>query len=569
MSRLRNPFFAPLAGFAVSFAAGAEGAWTTGVLPSAQRTLSDGIVTIVYDDDAEHPGGIVLARVALHPEGDWTLDSMPDIEKETGLRPTAIGGGFAGRQGGLRSFAIPQTVRSIGNAAFSMCENATNTLALPAGLETIGRSAFYCDKGLSGDLTIPAGIERIEFETFYGCSGLKSLSFAPGSQLRTIGPISFKRCSGIEGTVDFSPCAELERIDPEAFLDNIPGPADCTPDRVVFGEDYRRRVAESLAAADEREGYRRASTDWFAGSFGIGVHWTTWSADGEGRGKGEDFEKAVDAFDVPRFVAQVKKAGAKHVIFTSSWAEQHPPAPCPALDRILPGRTTRRNLLREIADSLAAEGVRTILYYNHGCNGEDKEWMDAVGYAPESLDRFAANIVSIVGDLSVSCGPNVAGWWFDSPAAVSSAGPHKTAKFPLGDWRFPFRELVLAAKAGNPDAIVSVNSQGGTFLYTTCQEYFGGEEMHTFPLCGRFNARGMQMHVWSTMDNRNWVKTAPFFAALRFDDETLSRIVRERTADGCAVTFNVDIDRTGLLNPAAIEQLARIGAASNRFERGR
>ena len=41
-------------------------------------------------------------------------------------------------------------------------------------------------------------------------------------------------------------------------------------------------------------------------------------------------------------------------------------------------------------------------------------------------------------------------------------------------------------------------------------------------------------------------------------DEELAALVRTRTADGCAVTLNVDIDRTGLMNPAAVDQLARI-----------
>ncbi|MBR1920693.1 MAG: hypothetical protein IJ829_01665, partial [Kiritimatiellae bacterium] len=175
-----------------------------------------------------------------------------------------------------------------------------------------------------------------------------------------------------------------------------------------------------------------------------------------------------------------------------------------------------------------------------------------------------SNAVAIVRDLSLAAGPNVAGWWFDSPGAVSHAGPHRVARVPLGDYKFPFRELALAAKAGNPDALVSVNSQGGTFVYTPCQEYFSGEELVDFPLCGRTNAQGMAMHLWLTMDNRNWVHTGRAFAAPRFEDGFLRRWLSARLADGCAVTLNVDVDRTGLLNPASIEQIRRCLAAPRR-----
>ncbi len=530
------------------FAFAAEPVFAAWTVDADNSAIHDGEIEITIGPDAAHDGGIVLKKVRQAPKGDWTLDSLPRIEADTGLRPTAIDGSFVAWNSGLRSFALPDTVRSIGRAAFFACENATNTLALPSNLETLGRAAFMGCKNLRGNLVIPAGVRVIEMETFYGCSGLTGLAFAQGSRLKHIDTLAFKRCGGLRGTVDFSPCEELERIDPEAFV-------GCGPERTVFGEPFKRRVADSLRAADATNGYPRASTDWLAGSFGIGVHWTTWTTDQDGQ-RG-DFDKAVDAFDVPRFVAQLKEAGARHIIFTSSWAEQHPPAPCSALDRILPGRTTKRNLLREIADALAAEGIRTILYYNHGCNGEDPEWMKAVGYAEGRLGEFGSNIVSIVRDLSLSAGPNVAGWWFDSPGAVSDAGPHRVASVRIGDYKFPFRELALAAKAGNRDTLVSVNSQGGTFVYTPCQEYFSGEELVDFPLCGRTNAQGMQMHLWLTMDNRDWVHRGSGFAKMRFSDDYLRAWLARHLSDGCAVTLNVDVDRSGLLNPTAIEQLKR------------
>lgn len=511
--------------------------------------LKNGEITITYEDDKNYPGGIVLKRVKSFPAGEWSLNSLEEIQADTGLVPTTMGSNFCTRNNTLVSYRIPKTIRRIEDRIFSSCDKIRTAPNLPPQLEKIGFDAFFCNWSAKGEIVIPAGVKVIERSAFYGCGNITRISFAKGSQLEEIETLAFKGCHMVDGILDFSVCKNLKRIDPEAFM-------NCEPDVVIYGDEYKKRLQEGLKAADKENNYPRASTDWFAGAFGIGVHWTTWSTDSEGNKN--SFDEAVELFDVPRFVNQIKETGADYIIFTSSWAEQHPPAPCPALDKIISGRTTKRNLLLEISKALDAEGIRTILYYNHGCNGEDPEWMKAVGYSDNRLEDFGTNIVSIVRDLSLSCGKYVSGWWFDSPGSISDAGPHQVASVKIGKYKFPFRELALAAKAGNKDSIISINSQGGTFLYSTCQEYFSGEELIYFPLCGRTNDQGMQMHLWLTMDNRNWVHMGKGFSGLRFKDEELADFISKHTKDGCAVTLNVDIDRSGYLNPKAIDQLKRI-----------
>ena len=219
-------------------------AWT---VDTDNSSIHNGEIEISIGPDAAHDGGIVLKKVHQAPKGDWNLDSLPRIEADTGFRPTAIDGGFSARHSRLRSFALPDTVQSIGRAAFFSCENATNTLVLPANLETLGRAAFMGCKSLGGNLVVPAGVRVIEMEAFYGCSGLTGLAFAHGSRLERIDTLAFKRCGGLRGTVDFSPCEALARIDPEAFI-------GCGPERAVFGDPFKRRVADSLRAADATNG---------------------------------------------------------------------------------------------------------------------------------------------------------------------------------------------------------------------------------------------------------------------------------------------------------------------------
>ena len=114
--------------------------------------------------------------------------------------------------------------------------------------------------------------------------------------------------------------------------------------------------------------------------YGIGFHWTTWTLPRDGETV-KPFEQAVDDFDVDAFVAQAVEAGAGHVLFTATHALHWLPAPHPEVDRILPGRTCRRDLIGEIADGLAAQGIKLVLYYHHGTDGpaQDPEWQEAVG----------------------------------------------------------------------------------------------------------------------------------------------------------------------------------------------
>jgi alpha-L-fucosidase len=121
--------------------------------------------------------------------------------------------------------------------------------------------------------------------------------------------------------------------------------------------------------------YQRANTDWLANCrFGIGAHWTAQTV--PRNGSALSFQKAVDAFDLRRFVDQFTDAGADYLLFTAAHALQRLPAPHPIIDQILPGRTCRRDLIAELADALAGRGNPLLVYYNHSCNqAQDRAWV--------------------------------------------------------------------------------------------------------------------------------------------------------------------------------------------------
>jgi hypothetical protein len=194
--------------------------------------------------------------------------------------------------------------------------------------------------------------------------------------------------------------------------------------------------------------------------YGIGFHWTTWTA--PKKGDPLPFGQAVEAFDVARFVSQAIVAGAGHVLITTTHAMHWLPCPNPEVDRLISGRTCRRDLIMEIADGLATVGIPLLLYYNHGLHGGDPEWREAVGANRPDRTEYFQNCNRVIGWMGEHYGKKVAAWWFD----------HGLGDFPETPWA----EITAAAKTGNPDRLVCYNSGVETHkLHTPFQDYWAGE----------------------------------------------------------------------------------------------
>jgi len=98
----------------------------------------------------------------------------------------------------LESIILPNSIKSIGENAFTNCLNLTGTLEIPASVtDTIGRQAFsYCSQltglklsgvkfidqfafsgcsGLTGTLTIPDSVNIIQYRAFANCNHLQAV----------------------------------------------------------------------------------------------------------------------------------------------------------------------------------------------------------------------------------------------------------------------------------------------------------------------------------------------------------------------------------------------------------
>ena len=108
---------------------------------------------------------------------------------------TSIGdGAFAGCRS-LTSVTIPNGVTSIGDSAFSYCKSLTS-VTIPNSVTSIGHSAFEGCASLTS-VTIPNGVTSIGERAFYYCTSLTSVTI-PDS-VTSIGDGAFASCTSLTG----------------------------------------------------------------------------------------------------------------------------------------------------------------------------------------------------------------------------------------------------------------------------------------------------------------------------------------------------------------------------------
>ena len=284
------------------------------------------------------------------------------------------------------------------------------------------------------------------------------------------------------------------------------------------------------------------------GIYGVAAHWTTWTAPASGTPRA--FPDAVAHFDVPGFVKDIVATGASHAAITLSHALQWLPCPHPVVEKILPGRTCRRDLVGEIADALASEGVKLMLYYHHDLDAPDldPEWRRATGADEPGRHRFYQNLCGILKYLGEQYGKRTMAYWFDAGWALAA------------DPKCPWADITAAAKAGNPNRLVTYNASIDSLNFLTeYQDYFAGET-EGFDLVpnGPVGPGGLPWHCYGTwyrarataawgieVGNENFPRVPP-------TPDTVVEWIEKYRAVGGAVTLNALIHQEGRLYPPDI-----------------
>ena len=92
------------------------------------------------------------------------------------------------------SYAIPDSVTSIGNYAFSYCSKLTS-ITIPDSVTSIDDWAFFYCSSLTS-ITIPDSVTSIDWGTFSDCSSLTSITIPDG--VTSIGNYAFSDCSSLK-----------------------------------------------------------------------------------------------------------------------------------------------------------------------------------------------------------------------------------------------------------------------------------------------------------------------------------------------------------------------------------
>ena len=130
---------------------------------------------------------------------------------------------------GLTSIEIPASVEQIDDDAMTHTQFTSITFGADSRLQTIGQSAFAANLALT-QLTLPASLTSIGNYAFRYNRGLRSLTFQPGSQLRTIADFSFNETA----ITSVSLSSTVQTFTLRAFPQGIPINIDSNNPHLIF-----------------------------------------------------------------------------------------------------------------------------------------------------------------------------------------------------------------------------------------------------------------------------------------------------------------------------------------------
>ena len=198
----------------------AEGGGSTGVSHAASRSLNtdnkddqgltytlnaDHTATVSSYDDSTQDGVIDIPDTVTSGGQSYKVTAIGDSAFESFPTPTNVSSVF-----------IPATVRSIGDSAFSYC-NALTTVTFAEGsqLKSIGLAAFYGTEQAYPrfkEIKIPDSVDTIGSGAFFYCQDLERITLP--SALQTLSSVTFYGCAALS-EVTFP--ASLKTIESSVF----------------------------------------------------------------------------------------------------------------------------------------------------------------------------------------------------------------------------------------------------------------------------------------------------------------------------------------------------------------
>ncbi len=313
--------------------------------------------------------------------------------------------------------------------------------------------------------------------------------------------------------------------------------------------------------------WRRANTDWFVqsrwGVFGC------YLADTASNLKAinltaEDWNRRIDAFDATGLARQLADASVPYFSIAIGQNSGFYLSPNRAYDEIVgisPSKCSRRDLVADLARAFEPYGTRLMVYLPSGAPAADAVAKERLESPPdERMTALQRHWEAVVREWSLRWGRSVHGWWIDGPYNAP-AYQHPDAP--------NYRSFAEALKAGNPDSLVSFNNGLRTPLYsmTEFEDYTPGEIERDMTVAAGNTPDysrlapysrlldGAQLHVLTIMGE--WWGKGP----VRFPDELTIGYTKFINGQGGAVTWDVPLTPSGLIEESFRPQLAALGVS--------
>jgi hypothetical protein len=304
--------------------------------------------------------------------------------------------------------------------------------------------------------------------------------------------------------------------------------------------------------------FKSDSTTFSSYDYGIMFQYGAWGYPQTGAAKNLDAQAAD--FNVTNFVNMVKSTGAKYIIWSATWWTFEFDAPIAAVDTLLghSNRTSSRDLIGDIATALEAENIDFFLYYHTGQDSHlgynTTDWWRLNNWPSSFInsgtgDRttFFNNWKTVISAIGNQYGTKLDGWFFDDGLVYYPA---------------PFESLGAAAKAGNPDRLISYNPWIVAH-YTDFEDLSFGEEckdngalLGGTGLYTSTGDKGLYGHCMPRMEN-DWGihNTNESIGNPNFSAQSAFNIVKARVSKNVPTSFNLMMYEDGTVAQASLDVL--------------
>ena len=249
-----------------------------------------------------------------------------------------------------------------------------------------------------------------------------------------------------------------------------------------------------------------------------------------------DWNSVVDSFDTDRLAKKLNDIGAKYYFITIMQRTKYMLAPNETYDRITgyaPGEAcAKRDLIADLYESLSRYGIRLCLYYTGDGPMDDPQAGPRMGMVSHEVgitEEFVANWASVLREYSLRYGKKISAWWIDG--CYEGIGYREKTLGMLAD----------AARAGNPDVLVSLNCgvREKVSAYSEWDDFTTGEmdRFTDFP-----ESRFISGAQWHTLNHvgSTWAESDT-----QIDGPALADYVKKVNERGGVVTLDIAIRPNG------------------------